>query len=147
MLGAGGVVPQHVGRRRQEGQRRVLAHDVVGVEGEEIVGLATGALDVAGPVVPEVDPRFLVEFTRDAVERCADQVLCAVRGAGVTDDPVVDEVPYGAQAPFDHLRFVLDDHAEAESLLFHGANVTCAGYIPIRARGTRRTGNPSERTD
>jgi hypothetical protein len=39
--------------------RGVLAHHVVGVEGEQVVGSAPGLLDVAGAVAAEVDPGVL----------------------------------------------------------------------------------------
>lgn len=90
VLGARSVVAQHVRGRRQPGQRGVLAQDMVGVDGEEEVGLAAGVPDVPGAVVAEVDPGFLVEFARDPGECRTDQVLGAVRRAGVGDHPGVD---------------------------------------------------------
>ena len=108
---------KHLMRPRQRG---VLPQDVVGVKREQIVGPAMGELDVPGAVVPEVDPGFLVEFARNTVQHLADQVLRPVRGAGVGDHPVVDERANGLQTALDHERLVLDDHAQAESLLLHG---------------------------
>jgi hypothetical protein len=135
VLGARGVVAQHVRGGRQPGQRRVLAQYVVGVDGEQEVGPAPGVLDVPRPVVPEVDPGVLVELARDAVQRLADQVLHTVRRAGVGDDPGADQGAHGGEAALDHAGLVLDDHAEADGLRLHGlTGPGDVGTLPERPR-------------
>lgn len=113
------LVAQHVRLRRERGQRPATAQDVVGVEEEQVVGLAPGMRDVEAAVVAEVGPGFLVEFSWDLAQSTSDELLGAVGGSGVGDDPGVDEVPYRVEAALDDGGFVLHDHAEANGRL-HG---------------------------
>src|SRR5262245_8522255 len=70
-------------------------------------------------VVSKVAPRPLMQLAWKAAQVLADDVLRSVGRARVHDDPIADERTQGIEAAADHLRLVLDDHAEANHLRLH----------------------------
>src|ERR1700740_116847 len=76
-----------------------------------------------------------MEFARRSMlrEEAFDDVLCAIRGTGVADDPVVDQRQYGFETPGDHGRLVLHDHTQADFLSRHGLQ-TCSDHYLRRDR-------------
>ncbi len=132
----GSLVPEHVPVGGELGQRALLAEDVVGVEEQEVVGTTAGVRDVQAAVVAEVHPRFLAQLAGDAGEGGPDQLLGAVGGARVRDDPGVHETADGGEAALDDRGLVLDDHAQADGRL-HG-NTTSGGSV-----GGRRYAGPA----
>src|SRR6266496_3164134 len=85
-----------------------------------VIGLATGQLERLRAVPAEVAPGHIVQRAGNAGERFADDLAGAVRRAGVTDDPVLDEGLDRSEAALDDVGFVLDDHDQADGFHFSG---------------------------
>ncbi len=76
-------------------------------------------------VVRKVDPSSVVQRAGQLGHVRPDDVLCAIGGAGVHDDPVIDDGQHAVQTPADDPCFVLHDHAQANAgwfVLVHGSS-------------------------
>ena len=135
---------QEVRIRGQLTERRALHDGHVRVDEQEEVGGASRELHQLGPVVPEVDPRPLVQLARQPAERGPDQVRGAVGRAGVADHPRVDQRQDRSQAALDYRRLVADDHRERDRLV-RPACLEVPDHRALTPAGTRGGGDSSWR--
>ena len=110
-----GVLAREVVRVAVEpgGVQRAFEHQgLIGVDEEHVLAplLSEGQGLVA--VVGKVDPGPVHDETRLASHDASNNVLRAVGGAGVANDPGVHKRVHGPETPLDHVRLVLDDHAQ-----------------------------------
>ena len=75
-------------------------------------------------VVRKVDPGSVVQSAWQLGHVRPDDVLCAIGGAGVHDDPVIDDGQHTVQTPAYDQCLVLHDHAQANArfVLIHGSS-------------------------
>jgi hypothetical protein len=87
---------------------------VICVKYEEQIGLSECAVKSQRPIVCEIDPLVGEEFAINSLffEKLGNNVLSAVSGAGVADNPVIktDFITQHLQCSSDNMRFVLDYH-------------------------------------
>jgi hypothetical protein len=109
---------KHIPGFRELRQNKALRKEqlVVGIDDQRVVGVRAREFQRFGPIGCEVDPRSLDEPARTIGHRRPDDVLRPVGRSGIDDDPVIDQRPNRIETPSYDVRFVLDDHRQADGL-------------------------------
>ncbi|MNV69775.1 hypothetical protein D3C71_1627010 [compost metagenome] len=101
-----------VGRERGPGKFGRHTQLLVGINEEQVAAIRACQLQCFVAVVRKVLPGALEQGTGNVVHELADDVLRAIGGARVHDDPVVYPGLDRSEAPGDNRGLVLDDHVE-----------------------------------